>query len=83
MSWSVARLDEVVDAHRVLLAEAVQPADALLDFHRVPRQVEIGQAMRELQIAPFSAVGEHSARALEFLGDRLAFGRESAPLMTR
>ena len=58
-----AGLDEIVDAHRVLLAEAMQPADALLDLHRVPRQIEVGEAMAELEVAPFGAAVREQQRA--------------------
>jgi len=36
-----AGLNEVVNAHRMLLAEAMEAANALLDLHRVPRQIEV------------------------------------------
>jgi len=58
-----AGLDEIVDAHRMLLAEAMEAADALLDFHRVPGQIEVDEAMAELEVAPLgAAMSEHAAR---------------------
>ena len=61
--WPEAALDQVVNAHRMLLAEPVQPPDALLDFHRVPRQVEVDQPMAELQVAAFGAAVREQQRA--------------------
>ena len=60
------------------MAKAVQPADTLLNFHRVPRQIEIGQVMGKLQIAPFRAAVSEQQRTparTEFLGDRMTLGR--------
>src|SRR5712671_5321970 len=48
-------LDQIVDAHRVLLAEPVKTSDALLDLHRIPGQIEIDQAMAELKVPPLGA----------------------------
>jgi hypothetical protein len=39
----------------VLLPDAVEAADALLDLHRVPGQVVVDQGVTELEIAPLSA----------------------------
>ena len=37
------------------LANAAQPPNALLDPHRVPRQIEVAQRVAELQIAALTA----------------------------
>ena len=42
---------QVGQQHIVVLADAVQPAETLLDLHRVPRQVEVDHHMAELQVA--------------------------------
>ena len=47
--------DEVEDMHVVRLADAAEPADALLDLHRVPGQVEIANGVGKLQVAAFTA----------------------------
>src|SRR5881394_4576828 len=75
-----AGLDKIVDPDGMLLAEAMEPPDALVDLHRVPRQIEIHEAMAELEIASLrAAVGQNQgAPALaKILGDRLALGRRS------
>src|SRR5207245_4217654 len=46
---------EVEDLDGLGLPDAVQPADALLDPHRVPRQVEVDQAVAELEVEPLAA----------------------------
>ena len=38
----------------MLLADAVQPADPLLDLHRVPGQVHVHHGVAELQVAPLA-----------------------------
>ena len=73
-----ADLDEIVDAHRVLLAEPVQASDALLDLHRIPGQIEIDEPMTKLKVAPLSAAAgeqEGAARFAKRFGQRLAFRR--------
>lgn len=62
------------------LADAVEPSDPLLDFHRVPRQVEVDETMAKLEAAPFrAALRQHknAAFAAERVGDRLALVRRS------
>ena len=76
-----AGLDEIVNAHRMLLAQTMEAADALLDFHGIPRQVEIDQATGKLEVPPLgAAVGqEQGAAALaELLGDGLALRRRGS-----
>ena len=46
---------QVEDGHILVLAEAVQAADALLDAHGVPRQVVVDQLVAELEIAALGA----------------------------
>ena len=65
------RLDGVVhgkieNRHVFLLAEPVQPADALLNHHRIPGQVEIDQLVAELQVHALAAGlrGNHHPRRL-------------------
>ena len=43
--------DQVGQQHVVLLADPVQPAEPLLDLHRVPRQIQIDHDVAELQVA--------------------------------
>jgi hypothetical protein len=69
-----AGLDKIVDAHRLPLAKPVQPPDALLDLHRIPRQIEVGEAMAELEVSPLRAAVCEQQRAgalAKLLGDRL------------
>ena len=47
--------DEVEDEHLARLADPVDAADALLDRHRVPGNVEVDQRVAELQVAPLAA----------------------------
>ena len=47
--------DEVVDLGGVALAVAVDAPDALLDVHRVPRQVEVEQNASVLEVDAFPA----------------------------
>ena len=62
MLFERALLREIIDPHRVLLAISMEPSDPLLDFHRVPRQVEVDELVAELQVPSFrSAVGQSSA----------------------
>ena len=46
---------KVVDLRRVLLSIAMDAADALLDVHGVPREVEIEEDAGELQVDAFAA----------------------------
>src|SRR5947208_868844 len=72
------RLDKIVDADGVLLAEPMQPPNALLNFHRVPGQIEVGETMRKLQIAAFGAAVSQQQRPAAFMEsfrDRLALRR--------
>jgi hypothetical protein len=71
-------LDEIVNPDRLLLAQPVQPADALLDLHWIPGQIEICEAMAKLKIAALSAAvsqKQSAAPFLELLGNRLPLGR--------
>lgn len=46
--------DEVGQDDVVLLTDPVDAAEALLDLHRIPRQVHVHHRMAELQIAPLA-----------------------------
>src|SRR5215210_3949710 len=50
-----AARDRVEDEDFARLADAVDAADALLNRHRVPRQVEVDERVAELQVAPLAA----------------------------
>ena len=47
--------EKIEDRSPVLLADAVDPADALLDLHRVPRQVVVDQDVAELEVSALAA----------------------------
>ena len=80
-------LDEIGNLDRMpLLTDTVKPPDPLLDFHRVPRQVEVDETMAKLEVAPLrAALRQHknSAVAAERVGDRLAACGGVCPLMRR
>ena len=46
---------EVHDLDRMLLPDAMDPADALLDAHRIPGEVEVDDAAAELEVQPLAA----------------------------
>ena len=46
---------EVENSDRMLLADAVNAPDPLLDAHWIPRQIVVNQDVSELEIATFSA----------------------------
>ena len=78
MLLQCSRLNKIVDAHRMLLAQPVQAPDALLDLHRIPRQIEVRETMTELEVAPLCAAlreQQRPAAFMELFRDRLAFGR--------
>ncbi len=50
-----ARGDQVENVNVMSLADAAEPADPLLDLHRVPGQVEIAYSMGELEVAALAA----------------------------
>src|ERR1035438_1447904 len=50
-----ARLAEIEDEHVVFLADAMDAADALLQPHGVPRQVEVDHSVGELEVAALAA----------------------------
>ncbi len=52
---SCPRDSEIEDRHRVLLTDAVDSTDALLDPHRVPRQVVVDQDVAELEVPALAA----------------------------
>jgi len=79
-------LDEVVDAHGLLLADAVQAADALLDLHRIPREIEVDEPMAELEVASFGAAVGEQQRAASRRNSSVSGWRSGGgvwPLMTR
>ena len=47
--------NEVKNENLALLADAIDPSDALLDGHRIPRHVEIDEGVAKLDIASFTA----------------------------
>ena len=47
--------DQVEDVDVVGLADPAEPADPLLDLHRVPGQVEVADGVRELEVAALAA----------------------------
>ena len=47
--------DEVENEHLARLADAVDPADALLDRHRIPGHIEVDERVAELDIAALAA----------------------------
>ena len=47
--------DQVEDVDVVGLADPAEPADALLDPHRVPGQVEVADGVGELEVSPLAA----------------------------
>jgi len=61
-----AALDEIVNAHRMLLAEAVKAPDALFDFHWIPRQIEVHELMAELQVSALGAAVRQQEGAPRF-----------------
>jgi hypothetical protein len=74
--------DEVGQQYVVLLTHAVQPAQALLDLHRVPRQVHVDHDMAELQVAPLPCRlgGQQHGNLIAERGDRgvLVAARQAA-----
>jgi len=46
---------EVVNEYRVLLADPVEPSDALLHLHGIPREVIVDDSVSKLQIATLAA----------------------------
>lgn len=59
--------DEVMDVDGTGLAEAMETADALFDFHGVPGKVEVHQATGELEVTAFGAgAGEEEDAAFTF-----------------
>ena len=81
-----ARRDEVDDRHGLaLLAVAVDAADALLDPHRVPRQVVVDEEVAELEVEALAADfgrQQHVDRVGIFLGQREA-AAQIGPLLVR
>src|SRR5688572_12202996 len=70
-----AGLYQVENPDGLLLAKPVQPSDPLLDFHRVPRQIKIHEAVAELQITTFRAAARQQQRTAllaKVLGDPVA-----------
>src|SRR5215210_7960353 len=55
MLFKRAARDRVEDEDLARLPDAVDAADALLNRHRVPRQVEVDERVAELQVAPLAA----------------------------
>jgi len=75
--------DQVEHVDVVVLADAAEPTDPLLDAHRVPRQVEIAQPMRELEVAALAARvgGEQHAGGMTELLDALLLLHAGEPAM--
>jgi hypothetical protein len=60
----------------VVLAVTVDAADALLDVHRIPRQVEVKQHARELEIDPFASGRRADKNARTVLLTKPPLGRQ-------
>jgi len=56
-------LNEVVDVHRVLLTDVMQAAGALFDLHRIPGQIEVDEAVAELEVAAFGVAVRQEQQA--------------------
>src|SRR5437016_147596 len=48
-------IEEVINLHDLVLAIAIDAANALLDTHRIPRQIVVDADMAELEIDSFAA----------------------------
>src|SRR5207245_8120848 len=61
---------EVHDVDLARLPDAVQPADALLDHHRVPGEVVVHEHVAELEVPSFAAGagGDQDARLVRVEG---------------
>ena len=60
----------------MVLADAVDPAEALLDLHRVPGEIEVHHDVAELQVAPLAGcfrAEQHGGVTAE-VGDGLLLG---------
>src|SRR5262249_32755499 len=70
---------EVDDLDRMLLADPVDPPDALFEEHRIPGKVEVDEPVAELEVLALAAdlgADEHARVALvELLDDGGALGR--------
>ena len=73
---------KVVDLCRVVLSVAVDAADALLHIHRVPRQVEVEQDARELQVDAFTASRRTNQHARAILLPEAALGCNLGTVIT-
>jgi hypothetical protein len=66
--------DQVENIDVMGLADPTEPADPLLDLHRVPGQVEIANGVSELEVAAFAAglgTKQQSSRPAELLDGSL------------